>query len=179
MCHLASRQPIAEVLQRLQPRSPMGSSGIEVLTERTLHVESCFDWLVRALQRHLPSVQCKACTKTNCLCHQRCSSRLIARGPRMQPNPPRAWYSEKLWVARPPGFQSARLSPSPPRSLLSPSSLVLLGFRQFRAQRCSLAIRLRHLALHPSPSPSPPWRHSASLLYRVWRRRRPATSCLP
>ena len=44
-------------LHRLQPRRPIGSSGVEVLTERTLHIESCFDFLVRALQRHMPSVQ--------------------------------------------------------------------------------------------------------------------------
>ena len=44
-------------LHRLLPRRPLGSSGIEVLTECTLHIESCFDWLVRALQRHMPSVQ--------------------------------------------------------------------------------------------------------------------------
>ena len=44
-------------LHRLQPRRPIGSSGLEVLTERTLHVESCFDFVVRALQRNMPSIQ--------------------------------------------------------------------------------------------------------------------------
>ena len=46
-------------LHRLQPRRPIGSSGLEVLTERTLHIESCFDFVVRALQRarNMPSIQ--------------------------------------------------------------------------------------------------------------------------
>ena len=44
-------------LHRLQPRRPIGTSGVEVLTERTLHVESCFEFVVRALQSHMPSIQ--------------------------------------------------------------------------------------------------------------------------
>ena len=44
-------------LHRLQPRRPIGSSGLEVLTERSLHIESCFDFVVRALQRNMPSIQ--------------------------------------------------------------------------------------------------------------------------
>ena len=46
-----------DTLHRLQPRRPLGTSSVEVLTERTLHIESCFDFVVRALQRHMPSVQ--------------------------------------------------------------------------------------------------------------------------
>ena len=41
----------------LEDRRPIGSSGVEVLTERTLHIESCFDFVVRALQTHMPSIQ--------------------------------------------------------------------------------------------------------------------------
>ena len=41
----------------LQLRSQLGSSGLEVPAERTLHIESCLDWLVRALQRHFPGRQ--------------------------------------------------------------------------------------------------------------------------
>ena len=43
--------------RRLQPRLSDPSPAFELLAERTLHNEGCFDFLIRALQRNFPAIQ--------------------------------------------------------------------------------------------------------------------------